>query len=101
ILPAFFVPRRGVTDSVSDFTRVTETRCASSYALLFWYKPMKSHLSLTLWCGMTVTVLATSSMTFHADAAETGRPAATNATAPIKQVKLEGGGQEGLENTSR
>ena len=38
---------------------------------------------------MTVTVLATSSMTFHADAAETGRPAATNATAPIKQVTLE------------
>jgi outer membrane protein, heavy metal efflux system len=50
---------------------------------------MKSHLSLTLWCGMAVTVLTTSSMTFHAEAAETGRPAATNATAPVKQVTLE------------
>ena len=50
---------------------------------------MKSHLSLTLWCGMTVAVLATSSTASHADAAATGRPAATNATAPVKQVTLE------------
>src|SRR6266545_3665558 len=52
---------------------------------------MKSTLLLKLCCAISVTVLATSSATFHADGAEAGRPGSASAktTALTHQMTLE------------
>lgn len=64
---------------------------ASSEALHFWYDSMKFNLLLKLRCAISVGVLTTTFVTFHADGAETERltSGSAKASSPTNQMTLE------------